>query len=789
MVVTKAGNGAVTGLTALTSFIGRRGELAEARARMAQSRLVTLTGPGGIGKTRLAAELAHRARKSFRDGVYFVELANQPAGAAVAPAVALFLQVPDQSARAATDRVLDFLRDRELLMVLDNCEHVLADAAELVQLILAEAPGVNVLATGREPLGLAGEFITEVPPLAVPDEDDEGGGLDALSLGRLESATLLVERARTVVPDFAVTEDNRQAVTRICTQLDGMPLAIELAATRLRSLSVHQLAERLDQRFTLLNRGGRGSVPRQQTLESLIDWSYQLCAAEEQLLWKRLSVFQGGFDLEAAEDVCSGDGLEPGAVLDVLDRLVAKSVVQTKRSATRMRYRQLMTVREFAAERLAEEHSAGGSATEADRLRRRHRDHYLERAVVMVETWAGPDQAGRLGRSRDDHANLLSALDWSLATPGEEPAALKLGAFLKYHWIAGGFLADGREWLDRVLARTGEHGKTTTPERGFALTVLAWVALIQGDTDAAASALDEARALAATLGDPELGNHVRTWTANVHMFRGELDEAIGLYRHAVDDFRVRGMIGDQLTAQFQLGMAQVMRGDPESSLATCHDALATAESQGELWSTGYVQWVCGLCHWHQGDLAEARAAAMAALQVQRIFHDTITIALVADLLSWIEQADAGGVRSERAEVLSAAAGSMWRSLGTDISAFGPQLESEAARGRPPRRAGKPSNALREASGATAEQVIAIGLGEPPPSCGVAPDGTDAVPNPLTPKENEVAGYVTQGMTNRMIAQKLVVSPRTIDGHVQRILSKLDFTSRAQIAAWVEGGRG
>ncbi|MGM7669703.1 helix-turn-helix transcriptional regulator [Microbacterium sp. A93] len=786
MVVTKAGNGAVTGLTALTSFIGRRGELAQARERMAQSRLVTLTGPGGIGKSRLAAELAHRARKSFRDGVYFVELANLPAGAAVAPAVASSLQVPDQSARAATDRVLDFLRDRELLMVLDNCEHVLADTVELVQQILAEAPGVSVLATGREQLGLAGEFITEVPPLAVPGEDF---GIDALSLGRLESVILLVDRARTVDAGFAVTEDNQEAVARICTQLDGMPLAIELAATRLRSLSIHELADRLDQRFTLLNRGDRGSVPRQRTLESLIDWSYQLCAAEEQLLWKRLSVFQGGFDLEAAEDICSGDGLESGQVLDVLDRLVAKSVVQTKRSATRMRYLQLMTVREFAAERLVDERPAGGGATETDRLRRRHRDHYLERAVRMVEDWAGPDQASYLGRSRDDHANLLSALDWSLSTPGEEPAALKLGAFLKYHWIAGGFLADGREWLDRVLARAGGHGETTTPERGFALTVLAWVALIQGDTHAAAASLDEARVLATALGDAELANHVRTWTANVHMFRGELDEAIALYLRAVEEFRARGLVGDQLTSQFQLGMAQVMNGDPGSSLATCHDALATAQSHGELWSTGYAHWVCGLCHWHQGDLAEARVAGMAALAVQRIFHDTITIALVTDLLSWVEQADAGGVRSERAEVLSAAAGSMWRSLGTDISAFGPQLESQAVRGRPPRRAGKPSNALREASVATAEQVIAIALGDPPPSFGSDPDRRDEVPNPLTPKENEVAGYVTQGMTNRLIAQKLVVSPRTIDGHVERILSKLDFTSRAQIAAWVEGGRG
>ncbi|MGO1886208.1 MAG: ATP-binding protein, partial [Citricoccus sp.] len=589
------------------------------------------------------------------------------------------------------------------------------------------------------------------------------------------------------------TEENRLAVARICTQLDGMPLAIELAATRLRSLSVHQLAERLDQRFALLNRGGRSSVPRQQTLTSLIDWSYQLCAPGEQLLWKRLSVFQGGFDLEAAEDVCSGDGLEAGQVLDVLDRLVAKSVVQTQRSGIRMRYLQLTTVREFAAERLADEHAGGGGggaggAVEIDRLRRRHRDHYLGRAVRMVEQWAGPDQAGYLGRSRDDHANLLAAIDWSLSTPGEEPAALKLSASLKYHWIAGGFLADGREWLDRVLVSTGAHGGAATPERGFTLTVLAWVALIQGDTDAAASALDKARALAEDLGDAKLANHMRMWSANVHMFRGQLDEAIELYGRAVDEFRTRGMVGDQLTAQFQWGMAQVMNGDPETALTTCQDALITSGAHGELWTTGYVHWVRGLCHWHQGDLAEARAAGVAALEVQRIFQDAITIALVTDLLSWVEQADAGGVRSERAEVLSAAAGSMWSSLGTDISAFGPHLESQAARGRPPRRAGQPSSALREASVATAGEVIAIALGEAPPPGDSGAEGADSALNPLTAKEDEVAGYVTQGMTNRLIAQKLIVSPRTIDGHVERILSKLDFTSRAQIAAWVEGGR-
>jgi predicted ATPase len=449
---------------ALTSFVGRRRELAEARRRMAESRLVTVTGPGGVGKTRLALELAERVGKAFRDGVWVVELATVEEGAAIASAVAAALAVADQSARPAGDKLLDHLHDRQLLLVLDNCEHLLAPVARLVADLLAAAPGLRVLATSREPLGLVGEQVYTLPPLTTPDPARKH---PPAGIVQFEAVQLLIDRARANVPDFAVTAENVEAVVQLCTRLDGIPLAIELAATRLRTLSVSQVRDRLDRRFQLLTGGDRAALPRQQTLRALIDWSYELCSEPERLLWSRLAAFPGGFDLDAAEAVCGFGDLDREDVVDVLDRLVAKSLVVTERSGETVRYGQLMTIRQYAAERLA-------GTGELPQLKRRQRDHYRGRAVAMVELWCGPGQADALRAMHRDHANLISVLEWSASTRGEERAGAELAALLRYHWIAGGHLADGRHWLQQLLARLG----TPSPERGTALWVAAWVALI-----------------------------------------------------------------------------------------------------------------------------------------------------------------------------------------------------------------------------------------------------------------------------------------------------------------------
>ena len=766
------------GRPALTSFVGRRRELTEARRRMAESRLVTLTGPGSVGKTRLALELGERVRKAFRDGVWVVELATVEDGGALAPSVATTLAVTDQSARSARDKLVDHLRDRQLLLVLDNCEHLLAPVARLVADLLGAAPGVRVLATSREPLALRGEHACILPPLTTPDPDRNH---PAAGIEQFEAVQLLVDRARGVDAGFTVTPENVDAVVQLCTRLDGIPLAIELAATRLRSLSVTQILDRLDRRFHLLTGGDRVALPRQQTLRALIDWSYELCSEAERQLWARLAAFPGGFDLDAVESVCGFGDLDPDEVVDILNHLVAKSLVLIERTGETVRYRQLMAVREYGGERLARTGDLG-------RLKRRQRDHYRRRAAVMVDRWCGPGQADALRAMRRDHANLTSVLEWSATTPGEEPAGAELAALLRYHWIAGGHLADGRHWLQQLLTRLPTPG----PERGNALWVAAWVALIQGDRDDAIAYLVECGEIADDLGDHRMSAHVAHWSALHHLFCGRTAAAAGLYERAIAVHRGGGDTASVLLALFQLAMAQTYDGRPEQALQSCTDTLELSDRYGERWNRAYSLWMTGLCRWRLGEPEPAARAARAALELQREFRDGICTALTIELLSWIA-ATTSDVRA--AARLAGAATAVWIGLGTTVAAFGPHIHADATRCAeriaPARGAGRDTPDTAGRGGMTIDEAIGLALDTTsPPSRAPARVAGDC---PLTRRELEIAGLVAEGLRNRAIAEKLVLSSRTVDGHMERILTKLGFTSRAQVASWVANqaatGRG
>lgn len=756
----------------MTTFVGRRKELTEARATLSRSRLTTLTGPGGVGKTRLGVELTQRSRRQFKDGTWLVDLASLNRGAPISPAVASALAIPDQSNRTALERVVNFLRDKELLLFLDNCEHVLRGAVELVERVLAAAPGVRVLTTSREPLNIAGESNYPVPPLAIPSAADEQSDQN---LEQFESVAFLVDRARNVIGDFTITPENRRAVIELCTRLDGMPLAIEFAAARLQSMSVTQLLDRLDQRFRLLSRGSRTAQPRHRTLQALIDWSYELCSPEEQLLWQRLTVFPGSFDLDAAEEICGFDELTPELVMDLLDRLVSKSILLTERVGESVRYRQLMTVREYGAERLAE-----GAAGE---LRRRHRDCYLHRAETMVAQWCSPRQGEFILRARTERHNSMAALQWSVATPGELTAATRLAVALRHHWVSDGYLSEGRFWLDRVLG--GYDDAAASPERGAALWVVSWVSLLQGDHQAGADYLAECRRVANELNDDGLLAHAWHWAGLHSLFTGDLSTAITSYERAVAAHQRVGDTGASLTAQFQLGMAQVFHGDPRIALATCDRAIESASHHDELWNRAYALWISGICQWMLGDHQAAHAAATEALTIQKHFQDAICTALTIELLSWI----AASTRNfPRALELSAAAANVWRGLGTTIGAFGPHIErisqASAKRVQQGLESAELSSRTFQHRPLTKEKAIALALAEPHDASGAGELDIE----PLTPKEWEVAELVARGLTNKQVAQELVVSPRTVDGHVGRILSKLDATSRVQIASWVEGKR-
>lgn len=749
-----------------TSFVGRRRELSEAKTALSESRLVTLTGPGGVGKTRLAAELAHRSKKAFKDGTWLIELDSLNAGDRVASAVAGTLNVTDQSNRAALERVTNYLQDKEILLVLDNCEHVLQDAAELVDAILSMAPKVRILTTSREPLHNMAEHICVVPPLSTPslEKDAEIGVLE-----NFESVALLVDRVRQFMPDFSVTPENRRDIAQVCARLDGIPLAIELASTRLRTLSPAQLLDRLDQRFHLLNRGDRTMLPRQQTLQALVDWSYELCSEPEQLLWQRLSVFPDAFDLDAVEYVCGFGKLKFHEIFDLLDQLVAKSILQTDLSTESVRFRQLMTVREYGAQLLTD-------ADEEHELRRRHRDYYLNRAEARVAAWYSPHQVADIAVTHAERANFIAALEWSSVTDSESDFASRIAVALRYHWIAGGFLSEGRAWLERIL----QHPEISSYARGSASWVAGWVALIQGDHADASAHLELSWKIAKKLQNSEMLAFAQQWQALYQLFTGNLSDAIALYRKVIVDHERHDRPADRLTAVYQLVMAQAFSDQATDGLKTSLAALAYAEQEEEQWNYAYLWWIIGVCHWQLGDYAAAREAAISALSIQQDFQDAICTALSIELLSWIAVSTSDFARGME---LSNASEAVWQSLGTDISAFGPHITQTSKTSSAQFRKILGTEGISDGKPLSLKEAIAVALGKKPDNI---TEEAPSMNNPLTKREMEVAKLVSQGLTSREVGNSLFLSPRTIDGHVERILAKLNFTSRTQIATWVDG---
>ncbi|KAA9163622.1 LuxR family transcriptional regulator [Amycolatopsis acidicola] len=760
---------------ALTSFVGRRKTLARLEAELRACRLVSVTGPGGVGKTRTALTVADRMR--LPGGVRVAELASVTHATQVAPAVATALGVADQSNRDATDRIIGHLSGTTALLLLDNCEHVLDAAGRLALRLLNALPGLRVLATSREPLGIRGERVHLLTPLAVPEESDACG---AGELEYVPAVQLLLDRARDVLPDFTVTAENRAAVVTLCRQLDGLPLAIELAAVRLRSLSVSQVVERLDRRFSLLADSGPAAGPRHRSLRALIDWSHDLCGPDERLLWQRMAVFPSSVDLETVEQVCGFGELRGERLFDALDGLIGKSVVVADRRGEQVRYRQFVTLREYGAELLA-------ASGESELLRQRHRDHFTERAALCVRRWFGPDQAGDLGRLREDHPNLLAALAWSAETPGEAAAGARLASQLRYHWIAGGFLSNGRHWLEQLLPLL-EPG---TAERGETLWATAWVALIQGDRATAERYLGACADIAERLDSPGLRGHVRLWRALLNLFEGELGTAIGLYREAIAIHRTTGDTGLVLTASFQMAMAQAYAGNPADALATCSSVIEQASAAGERWNRAYAHWASAISHLHLSEVDDARAAITAAMRIEQDFRDGVCTALCTEVASWV--AASSGDASDAA-TLEGVAASVWRRLGTSLQAFGPHASSEGRRHseRVDERLGPAAATIRqEYAQVTVPDAVKLGLDLVVRRSGAGkprPTAENPAASPLTAREAQIAALIAEGRTNKAIADRLTISPRTVDGHVERILRKLDCASRAQIASWVTAAR-
>ena len=752
-----------------TRFVGRRRELAEVKRLLSGSRLVTLTGIGGVGKTRLSLRAAADLRRAFRDGVYLVELADLQDPALLRHTVAGALGLREQAREWQTSSLVEYLAPRQVLLVLDNCEHLIDGCAALAGELLRGCPQLRILATSRQPFGVSGENILLVPSLAMPDPD--GPPPTPKALEQYEAVTLFVERATAAVPTFAVTEQNCAAVAALCRGLDGIPLALELAAVRLRALSPAEILDRLSSRYGLLTRGDPTAPARQQTLRASMDWSCELCSAHERTLWARLAVFTGGFELDAVEGVCSDEELPPDDVLDVVASLVDRSVLGREEYGSHVRYRMLETIRQYGQEML-------GQQGEVDTWRRRHRDWYADLAARAEADWISPRQGEWVARLRREHPNLRAALEFSVADPKEAAAAMRIASSLEHHWVARGTLSEARHWLDRALA----HPTAAPVERARALRLDAWLAVLQSDTDEGARMLDEARPLADAAGDDVARAYVLQSSGMLAMFTGDLSSAVDLLDQAVAMFRSAGHIMGQVQTAFLLGMNLGLAGAGERAIEAHRECLALTEPLGELWFRSYSLWALGLDAWRTGDQQRATALEKDSLRMKRDLDDHLSIALCLEALAWLATTEHD---PERSPTLLGAADAIWRVIGmslTEIPFFASyRAEGEAAaRQRLPERAFEA--AFRRGAQLTLADAIALALEEEVPAR-TKPAASKEWTG-LTRRELEIAELVAQGMSNKEIAGRLVISTRTVEAHVEHILTKLAFTSRSQIAAWM-----
>jgi predicted ATPase/class 3 adenylate cyclase/DNA-binding CsgD family transcriptional regulator len=636
----------------LTSFVGRGAQMTDVEKLLVDNRLVTLTGAGGAGKTRLAVEIAARIAPEFGGGVWYADLAPVTHPGVVPVAVARALGLPDQPGRSTMDTLLRFVRDRQMLVVLDNCEHLLDASAELVAALLGAAPGLMLLATSREPIGVAGEVSWRVPSLSLAHEAIE----------------LFVDRAHRARPDFRITDDNTTTVTEICRRLDGMPLAIELAAARVRALSLAEILDGLHDRFRLLTGGARTAVRRQQTLRASVDWSHALLTEPERVLFRRLAAFLGGFDLDAAQAVAGCDEVERYQVLDLLTLLVDKSLVVADNSEGRTRYRLLETVRQYALEKLAE-------SSEADAVRSRHRDHYTAMAALL-DAPAGSDYEQRVEQAEIEIDNLRAAFGWSRENSDVE-LALTLASSLHPLWLARGRIREGLAWLNAALTDdNARHAEVAAAVRGRALADQAVLATVMGAADRLEQA-QQAVAIAREVDDPAL--LVRALTAcgaiaavSAEAARPYMVEAIGLARELDDRWRLSQILAWQ-------ALATLTAGDLIAGRAAAEEGSDLAEAIGDRFDSRQCRWCLGVAQCWQGDLVGAVAQFAELVADAEAAHDVLykaqSLTGQGHVLAW--QGDTGAARAAAdaaieaaAEVGGIAAGNAYAALGEAALAAG-----------------------------------------------------------------------------------------------------------------------
>lgn len=748
-------------------MVGRRQESTDIRRIMSAHRLVTLAGPPGVGKTRLALHVARTARRTFADGVWFVDLSYIRDPELVPQVVVETLKIPDSSTREARATIAAHLRTRHVLLIMDNCEHVRAEVASLVTALLEGAAGVHVLATSIQPLGVPGEAVFRVEALELPAL----GGVDAeQDVNGSAALELFASRARSAIGTFEVTRSNQAAVVQLCHKLEGLPLALELAAARLKVMTLDELTQRMDDRFRMLRSTSPVTAPRHQTLLAAVTWSHDLCTPAEQVLWRRASVFCGMFTLTSAEAVCSDEALPVDEVMDALLGLVDKSVVTSEEVAGRMWFRMLETIRGFGAEQLV-------AADESDRLRSSHCSWVAGLVQHASADWYGPRQEEWTRELRAQMPNIRAALDFCVSAPGAAQTGQQVAGSLWFQWIACGYLSEGRLWLERTLAA----GPVTTPQRALALGSVSLVALVQGDLERAEVGTAECELAAASVAEAWLRGYAAHVRALLEFLVNPGEEAEALYDAARDIYvEANAPTGLQIVLRLQLAVLHTVRGELPAAAVLFQELERAAERDGDQWTRSYGLWGRGLLHLVDGDLVQAQELLTRSIAMKRPFNDVMGLALALDTLAWV-LADTGDfTRSTR---ILGAASTLWTRVGPPLFAldfFTSRRSRCEERDQGSLGDAEYREQMRIGSEARLDQLLSQILG----------DGEQQPPKParvasvLTRREQEIALLVAEGLTNQEIAERLVISPRTAEGHVENVLRKLDFRSRSQVAAWI-----
>jgi predicted ATPase/DNA-binding SARP family transcriptional activator/DNA-binding CsgD family transcriptional regulator len=791
-----------------TNLVGREREILEVKRALSATQLLTLTGTGGSGKTRLALEVARDLVGSYADGVWLIELAPLSEPELVVQEVAETLGVQEQPGLLLLDSLLDALSGKEMLLLLDNCEQLIDAVARLTRFLLDTCPRTRVLTTSRERLGVIGESIWVVPFLSVPRVQKTP---TVEELEGYESARLFADRASMRHPDFELTPENARAVAQICARLEGIPLAIELAAARVGLLSAEQIAHRLGHSPKLLTGGGRTTDHRHRTLRATLDWSYELLGEPEQSLFRRLSVFAGGFALEAAESLGAGGGIEMDDVLELLSQLVEKSLVLAEESWVKgARYRLLEPVRQYAWEML-------GRSGEGEAVQHRHAEYFLALAEEAEPELKGPRQVEWLDRLQTEHDNLRAALSWSLER-GIDLGPRIAGA-LSLFWYTRGYLSEARTYLEAVARR----GVAPATVRAKALDGLGWIAEPQGDYERARTAYEESLKLYRRSGDKSGVANALGDLGALALARGDYGQATSLLEESLTLHRELGSREDVIGILDSLGVLASAKGDQEQSIAFLSEAVAMSRGTGNVRRTATSLGNLGFTTLVHGEPEKATALLDESLALFREIGDSsnIAISLMISALAALTHGDHGRVQALGGEslkllqeaqdtqhiadcvgIMASAAGArgsakraarLWGAAEALREEIGVTLQAEVRMVLDPYLATARSSlgevawrtTLVEGRAMTLEQAIeySLDIGEPllpPPATHHTGENTTA----LTPREEEVAVLVSRGLTNRQIASELTISEHTVATHVTKILKRLGLNSRSRLSAWV-----